>query len=198
MKHNYQDGDIIVIDKVEGMAHKTQLGKSINLTQHKIQVINSNSFYIEDTRDFGEYERNGLAKNLKIAVKVDFRTFNEIKNEKRPPFDAELLNADFAKYNNPRIMHVAFAGLDKFRETHKRLPQPWHLEDCNEFVKLAQENLELTFEAQEIKENAAILTVLRQFALTCSGNFPPLVAFIGGFVSQEAIKSITNKYMPVN
>lgn len=30
VKHNYQDGDIIEIDKVEGMQHKSQIGKSIN------------------------------------------------------------------------------------------------------------------------------------------------------------------------
>lgn len=30
------------------------------------------------------------------------------------------------------------------------------------------------------------------------GNFPPLNAFLGGYVSQEVIKAITNKYMPTN
>jgi len=160
VKHNYQDGDIIVIDKVEGMAHKSIIGKSINESQHKISVINSNSFYIEDTRDFTEYERNGIAKNMKIPINVDFKTFNEIKDDKKPPFDAELLNADFAKYHNPRILHVAFAALDQFRETHKRLPKAWDFEDSKEFLKLAQPNLALTFDEKEIKDIPSIITVL--------------------------------------
>lgn len=29
------------------------------------------------------------------------------------------------------------------------------------------------------------------------GEFAPLSAFLGGFVSQEAIKGLTNKFMPV-
>jgi hypothetical protein len=32
--------------------------------------------------------------------------------------------------------------------------------------------------------------------MTCKGNFPPLCAFMGGFVSQEIIKAITQKYKP--
>ena len=44
--------------------------KSINGTVHKITVINSNSFYIEDTRNYGKYIRNGIGKNLKIPIKL--------------------------------------------------------------------------------------------------------------------------------
>lgn len=38
---------------------------SINGRLFKIQTINSNSFYIGDTRDFEPYIRNGTAKNIK-------------------------------------------------------------------------------------------------------------------------------------
>jgi len=37
-----------------------------------------------------------------------------------------------------------------------------------------------------------------KFCLTCKGNFPPLSAFVGGVVAQEAIKALTNKFMPIN
>lgn len=42
-----------------------------------------------------------------------------------------------------------------------------------------------------------MLKYLKTFALTCNGNFPPLVSFMGGFVSQEIIKAITQKFMPL-
>jgi hypothetical protein len=35
---------------------------SINNTLHKVLTINSNSFYIGDTRNFTAYVRNGIAK----------------------------------------------------------------------------------------------------------------------------------------
>jgi molybdopterin/thiamine biosynthesis adenylyltransferase len=39
---------------------------------------------------------------------------------------------------------------------------------------------------------------LTKFALVCqAGEFAPLSAFFGGFVAQELIKALTNKFMPV-
>lgn len=35
------------------------------------------------------------------------------------------------------------------------------------------------------------------FSFTVSGRLPPLCAFVGGFASQEVIKALTNKYLPV-
>ncbi len=35
------------------------------------------------------------------------------------------------------------------------------------------------------------------FCATCNGTFAPLAAFLGGFISQEIIKAITYKYMPL-
>lgn len=48
-KHPYEDGDEIIITKIKGMDSKTEEGKSINETIHKIKVINQSSFYIGDT-----------------------------------------------------------------------------------------------------------------------------------------------------
>jgi len=42
------------------------------------------------------------------------------------------------------------------------------------------------------------IKVLMQFSFTCRGVFSPLCAFYGGFVAQECIKAITNKFTPAN
>ena len=34
--------------------------------------------------------------------------------------------------------------------------------------------------------------------MTCQGYLPPLCAYLGGFISQEIIKAITQKYKPVD
>lgn len=36
-------------------------------------MINSNSFYICDTTEYGKYVRNGTAKNLKIPVVLEYK-----------------------------------------------------------------------------------------------------------------------------
>lgn len=52
--------------------------KSINGTLHKITTINSNSFYIEDTRDFKPYTGNGTAKNVKLPISLKFDSLKDV------------------------------------------------------------------------------------------------------------------------
>ena len=46
------------------------------------------------------------------------------------------------------------------------------------------------------EEEAKLEVILKRFSLTCSGSFPPLSAFLGGYASQEIVKARTNKYRP--
>jgi hypothetical protein len=39
---------------------------------------------------------------------------------------------------------------------------------------------------------------VKKFCFTCSGYLPPLCAFLGGFIAQEIIKAITQKYKPLD
>lgn len=45
-------------------------GESINETIHKIKVINQYSFEIGNTTEYSPYEVDGLARNMKIPIKV--------------------------------------------------------------------------------------------------------------------------------
>ncbi len=76
-KHPYEDGDVITFSKVDGMNSLAEDAKdrSINGSVHKIKVINSRSFSIGDTRGFGPYVKNGLAKNVKLPIKLTFPSF---------------------------------------------------------------------------------------------------------------------------
>ena len=42
-----------------------------------------------------------------------------------------------------------------------------------------------------------LMKFLRNFSLISQGIFPPLGAYLGGIVSQEVIKAVTGKYIPV-
>jgi hypothetical protein len=39
---------------------------------------------------------------------------------------------------------------------------------------------------------------VRRFAMSCKGYLPPLCAYMGGFISQEIIKAITQKFKPLH
>jgi hypothetical protein len=43
-----------------------------------------------------------------------------------------------------------------------------------------------------------ITAYVKKFSFTCTGYLPPLCAFAGGLLAQEAIKAITQKYKPID
>jgi len=197
--HKFEDGEEIIINGVEGM-QLTQpdtvdksLPQSINGTRHKIQVINASSFKIGDTRGFTPYVGNGLAKQIKTPVLLKFQSFEEsITNA---TFDQNMLMHDFLKINHPYILHIAFEAFDKFLKKYERLPKPWDLPDSEGFLQLAIESA-TNVKDYNHKEDTRFEFIIRRFAFTCQGVFAPLAAFLGGFVAQEAIKAITQKFMP--
>lgn len=67
----------------------TNDSKSINGTCHQIKVINKQSFFIEDTRGYSEFIRNGTVKIVKVPIKTVFKPLEEVLSleELKPPFD---------------------------------------------------------------------------------------------------------------
>lgn len=193
-KHPYEDGDVVTISGVDGMTMTKEDGStvSINGTVHKIKVINSRSFEIGDTTGYSDYIKNGLAKNVKIPIKINFPSIVEsVLKKQDPPLDGNMAVSDFSKLSNNNLMHFCFIALDMFRQKEKRLPQPWSNSDVAAFVELYK-----TIDTSEFTNDNE--KFVRRFSYTCSGTFSPLCAFIGGYASQEIVKAITKKYMPTN
>ena len=178
IKHPYEDGDVITINKVEGMDLKSGTG-SINGTTHKIKVINSRSFSIGDTREYTEYIRSGIVKNVKLPVNISFKTFDEVIRTKGEniPIDDNLAYYDFSKISNTALTHHSIRTLSAFIEKNQRLPLPWNYQDSSEFVEMYK-----TFDEGEFTVDKE--RFVRKFSFTASGSFPPLQAFMGGFVAQ--------------
>ena len=52
----------------------------------------------------------------------------------------EFIISDFAKFDRPSQLHIAFQALDKFRAENKgQLPRPYNKEDGARFVEIAKE-----------------------------------------------------------
>jgi molybdopterin/thiamine biosynthesis adenylyltransferase len=88
-----------------------------------------------------------------------------------------------------RHLHACFLALFEFEKKENRQPKVWSLEDAEAFLKLFK-----SFWTEEVTEQ--IEKFVRMFSMVCKGSLPPLCAFWGGFVSQEIIKAITQKYKP--
>lgn len=47
--------------------------------------------------------------------------------------------SDFAKFERPAQLHLAFRALDEFRKLEGRLPRPYRKSDGARFVEIARE-----------------------------------------------------------
>ena len=96
-------------------------------------------------------------------------------------YDQNLLVIDFDKLDNKYLITQSFYIIDKLKKLGNKNIKESILEIC--------------------KENSFDIKNINKFIFICSlyfFQFPTLAAFLGGFAAQEAIKSITKKYMPIN
>eukprot|EP00347_Sterkiella_histriomuscorum_P017580 403348792 len=209
-RHKLQDGDEVVFSKIEGMelkpeqTHEEPFEKctSINETIHRVKVLTPYAFRIGDTTKYTPYLRNGLAKQLKTKKLMQFKSFQETMCESANiPQDENLQYADFEKIQNSIINHVAFEALDTFKKSHDgQMPGVWNRKDAEEILSYAKEIAKRYPDMKSEEQNAESFETkfIYLFSFTCQGVFNPLCAFLGGFVAQECVKAITQKFVPTS
>jgi hypothetical protein len=83
-------------------------------------------------------------------------------------------------------------ALDLYRKEKGCLPKPWNLTDARVFYNFAMKIAEEKgVEKDDLKEDGLFVKFFHLFPMMAQGVFNPLCAFMGGFVSQEAVKAIT-------
>lgn len=174
-RHGLNDGDYVTFSEVQGM---TELNGCAPL---KISVLGPYTFSIGDTSKFSEYKTGGIVTQVKMPKTISFKPLELA--EKEP----EFLISDFAKFDYPASLHVAFKALHKYREENGgKPPRPWNEEDAQKFLQLCK----------SMDENVAENVVLT-FAKICSGNTCPIDAAMGGMVAQEVLKACSGKFTPI-
>ncbi len=208
-RHNFQDGDEIIISEVIGMNNvkvenknlifidedeKKKQINSINQTKHKVKVKNPQSFYIGDTTCYTAYERNGFAKQIKSIKKLDFVEVEEILYDKKlSGIDGNMAISDFTKISHNTPLHIGFQAINDYIVNFKNLPDPWNMQDFKKLYEIA-EKISKNYEYELTNKDKKLLAFL---SFTSKSQFSPLAAFFGGLIAQEAIKAMTGKFMPI-
>lgn len=102
---------------------------------------------------------------------------------------------DFAKFSAPSQLHIGNLAIHAFAEKHKRLPHAWDDADAQDFLDIATDINSKSGDGRKVDEIDTGL--LRKLANVAEGAFCPISAFLGGFVAQEVLKSITGKFTPL-
>jgi ubiquitin-activating enzyme E1 len=182
-RHGFEDGDYVTFSEVEGM---TELN---GCKPKKITVLGPYTFKIGDTSNYGQYQRGGIATQVKMPTDVSFQPLKDVLSDPTEHF----VLTDFAKFERPAQMHLAYRTLHSFmKDNEGRTPAPWNSDDAQRFTTKAKE-----INAQSSTPIEMDDKFQEQFAKICAGDLSPMNAFIGGLVAQEAMKACSGKFMPV-
>ncbi|MFQ6655976.1 hypothetical protein Gotur_026280 [Gossypium turneri] len=174
----FQDGDLVVFSEVHGMTELND-GKP-----RKIKSARPYSFTLEeDTTAFGTYVKGGIVTQVKQPKMLNFKPLREALKE-----PGDFLLSDFAKFDRPLLLHIAFQALDKFISDFGRFPVAGSEEDAQKLASIAANINECLGEGKVEDINPKLL---RQFAFGAKAVLNPMAAMFGGiFFYFDSVESL--------
>jgi ubiquitin-activating enzyme E1 len=180
----FQDGDLVVFSEVHGMKELND-GKP-----RKIKNARAYSFTLEeDTANYGSYEKGGIVTQVKQQKVLNFKPLREALSD-----PGDFLLSDFAKFDRPPLLHLAFQALDKFISELGRFPVPGVEDDAQKLIAIASN---MNDSSGDDKLDDINPKLLRQFAFGAKAVLNPMAAMFGGIVGQEVVKACSGKFHPL-
>ena len=199
-RHDFSDNDLVEVIEVVGL-------DGINKKHFTIKSLSKDKFQIiGDLKDINNpYLRNGIVKEIKTQKKIKFLPLEDCLNSYSEESHSKLIDpnmqiSDFTKISNGFIINLAFNSINKFYAENKSFTKEKindNAFDYSQFKKIKSYVLNI-ISAYNINLEEKQKILLYKIIITHIVQFPPLCAYFGGFVSQEVIKAITNKYSPIN
>ncbi|XP_062314344.1 ubiquitin-like modifier-activating enzyme 1 [Osmerus eperlanus] len=178
--HGFEDDCSVSFSEIRGMTELNSYGP-VDIT-----VLSPYSFSICDTSGLSEYQKGGVATEVKKAQKLRFKSMDEAL------LDPELLvMTDYGKVDRHQTLHLAFQALHGFVKTQGRLPKPRSQSDA-EVLLAGVVELNKVAQLEHLDE-----AVVRGLSFTASGDLAPVNAFIGGVAAQEVLKACSGKFTPL-
>lgn len=179
-RHGYEDGDFVSFTEVQGMTE-------VNGTDPiKIKVLGPYTFSIGDTASYTQYVRGGIVTKVKMPKKIDFKPLRQAME------NLDFVPTDFAKFDRPALLHLAFQALDEYVKANSSPPRPRNKEDAEKFLTICKEINNSSSNKIDLNED-----ILTEFSYEAQGDICPMQAFIGGITAQEVMKACSGKFMPI-
>ena len=131
-RHIYQEGDYVELREVEGMTEINGAGP------FKITKTTKHTFTIDcDSSGFGEYKRQGVVENKKVAKPMEFHSWEQsYKNPAGSSQYGMLETPDLSKFGRSDQLHAALYGILSFLKSENRFPENTD-EDVKKCTELA-------------------------------------------------------------
>lgn len=197
---NLKEDDYVIFKGVKGLE---ELNDGV---PRKIISNTNNSFTIENNNknDLNKkYKNSGIIEEEKMPITKKFYSFKD-------NIDSPKKNIIFdpTKKNANQLLHCAFVGLHQYYTLNNKLPNLNDLEKVNEVIdlsykfyeKISKANLQWIKAMKKRKTTDKIIDFDKSYITNVlrwsKSELNPICSFLGGIVSQEAIK-ITGKYDPI-
>ncbi|EDV25158.1 uncharacterized protein TRIADDRAFT_25768 [Trichoplax adhaerens] len=180
-RHGLEDGDYVTFKEIRGMVELND-GKP-----RKIKTLGPYTFSIGDTKNYSNYEREGVVTQVKMPTTLKFKSIKAALSE------PDFLVSDFAKFDHPPQLHLAFQALSEYQRRYGQLPRPRNEADALNFLNVVKE----INEKSEFKVDSFDDDLLKLFAFNAKGNLSPMQAVIGSITAQEVLKACSGKFSPI-
>ena len=172
--HNLSFGDILVFKK-DSNTKEYLLKETIDVVTIELK---------EELDEIYLLEGVSLYKK-KISQEISYKNL-EI-NLQKPEYTMAELNEEY--YIKTKYLHELNQAYNDYLNKFKENPKPWNTLDFEKFSQLIP-----SFDEKDDK----FKTFSKKFCMTLRGNLLPISSIIGGIVSQEVVKCIGRKYIPIN
>lgn len=182
----------LIFKQVEGM---TEINSS-KPRYYEINPENEDEFLIGDTSNFNEYIGGGIVEEFEFPIEMSYLPLE--KNWINPVYN--MMQYDYIKEKKGRkqLLHALIINLQKYYDKNEKLPELNNEEEAQElfeqFTNFIQNIQGSEFFNIPFESNDVLIKDLIKFS---KAQHPCLCSFLGGIVSQEAIK-FTGLYCPLN
>ena len=170
--HQLSDKDTLIIEYNDGTTNEIIV--KVTKTPLLIELMEA------PRKNIKEYK--SIIKK-KISQNINFKLLKQCLS------NIEYVSSDFSlPENRIKDLHLLHKTYNKYFEFTKNTPRAWNLVDYELFTSYIDDY-------QKKSDEFKILT--KKFCFTLRGNLLPVITIIAGLASQEVLKALGKKYMPI-
>lgn len=194
-RHGLEDGDKVTFARLQGVPEgKLESGKeyTVKVTgpyTFELPEVDLSGCPVGDGAGHG-INQQGYITQVKQPVTLHFQSYASKLTE-----PGEFMLSDFAKFDRPPLLHLAYQALTSYMEAHNNeLPTPGDITACGEVVALCKSiDKNGSFDEDADKKERIIMHLASGSRAVLS----PICAAMGGLVGQEVLKACSGKFSPI-
>lgn len=184
-RHGLESGDFVTFARLNGDGIDTDVDYEVNVTGPYTFELKG-----VDTSGQEQVITQGYITQVKRPVTLEFTEYSKALEE-----PGELMMSDFAKFDRPPLLHLAYKALAEYWESHDgQYPTPGNVDQANQVYDIAKSiDTEKLLDTDVEKKQRIVM----QLASGACAIISPMCAALGGIVGQEVLKACSGKFTPI-